>query len=728
MSTLSTSLYGASTNKGVGGLLSGLDTEDLVKQMTAATRNKINRQYQSKQKLLYRQEAYREISTKLLTFSDKYLSYSTGSKTNVLSPSFFKAYTYKSSSDYVNVSGNAENIKNFSINSISEVASAATTTATLRNEISDGTFSTGDMKQYISLLAGDTMSIEYSGKAYNLTLSSTFGVGDTLVSINDVKAELNAQINKIADLNGKISYDVISGDKLEIISSEGKEIKLVAASHDIEDYLKFSIADGSASSINPITDINSLSRTAVDVFKDSSITFDFNGTKKTINLNDTINDATTLETYLKNELVKAYGTGKVDVKIIGDKLSFSAVNVGTDVFGVSSISTELGNFIGIKAGYSNRLNTTSPINTIKGLEGLVDHKIDVNGTLIDVDVTKSINDIIKKINNESDVNVSYSSTTGKFIINSKETGASSNVSISGALIDSLFGSSINVANGQDTKMNVKINGEDMDITRSSANFAIDGINIELNKNAVGASPITFDVTNNSEEVVERFKQFINDYNDIITLIGTKTKEKPNRNYLPLTPEQQDDMEKDEIENWTKEAKMGVLFSDNNMTTVLRELRTGMTGKTSVSDLVLSNIGISAASMDTSGKLVFDEKKFKEKLLENPDEIASLFTGITAETGDAKSGIAVQIQDIIRENIGVFGTSGKLIEEAGLDIGRTSDQNNITQKMKKYDDKMTQLKRDLEVERKRYWNQFSSLESSLNKLNAQSSWLTDMAGK
>lgn len=88
MSILSTNLYGSSVNKGMGGLMSGLDTDDLVNQMTAATRNKINKQYQAKQKLLYKQEAYREISSKLLAFNNKYFSYSSGSKTNILSPKF----------------------------------------------------------------------------------------------------------------------------------------------------------------------------------------------------------------------------------------------------------------------------------------------------------------------------------------------------------------------------------------------------------------------------------------------------------------------------------------------------------------------------------------------------------------------------------------------------------------------------------------------------------------
>ena len=150
MSTLSTNLYGASINKGMGGLMSGLDTDDLVKQMTAATRTKINRQYQAKQKLLYRQEAYREISKKLTTFSSKYFSYSSGSKDNILSPNFFESYTYKSSSNYVNVTGNAENIKNFSIKEISQVATSASFSSSLR--VSSDTIESAELTNYTSTI------------------------------------------------------------------------------------------------------------------------------------------------------------------------------------------------------------------------------------------------------------------------------------------------------------------------------------------------------------------------------------------------------------------------------------------------------------------------------------------------------------------------------------------------------------------------------------------------
>ena len=629
MSILSTNLYGSSVNKGMGGLMSGLDTDDLVNQMTAATRNKINKQYQAKQKLLYKQEAYREISSKLLAFNNKYFSYSSGSKTNILSPKFFESYTYKSSSNYVNVTGSADVISNFKINSITSVAKAATYTT---NSVSSQSFSS-----------------------------------DAII--------------------GNISEDVLLS---------------------------------------------------------SSITFDFNGVKKAIALSEMVDgkpdgspytyDAEGLADFLNTKLAEVYGAGRVNAELDASQTSimFSASG-STDVFSVSNISNDLSILTGIKSGDSNRLKVSKTIGDIYG--EVTDCSIIINGKSIDgISKDMSISEVLKKINKESDVDITYSNTTDKFVIVSKDTGKASKIEITGALADKLFGGSIGTdieITGEDTVMNVTIHGQDIDITRSTANFSIDGINVELGKNAILSpeeNPITFDVKNNTDEVIERVKQFIDDYNEIIDLLGTKTKEKPRRDYPPLTPEQQDEMKEKEIENWLKEAKKGVLFGDKNITSLLNKMRASMSGMTSVSDLALSNIGISAASMDTSGKLVFNEEKFREKLIEAPDQIASLFTGIADETDEyAKSGIANQILDILRENIGAMGTSGKLIEEAGLDTGRSSDQNNISLKIKDYDEKMKELKKSLERERQRYWNQFSALEQSLNKLNVQSSWLMDMMG-
>ncbi len=756
MSSLSTSLYGSSTNKGVGGLLSGLDTDDLVKQMTAGTRNKINRQYQAKQKLLYKQEAYREISTKLLSFSNKYFSYSSGSKTNILSPAFFKSYTFESSSDYVNVTGNAENIKNFEINEISSVATAANFTSS--KTVASSVVQSGEITEYVSSLAGESMTLQYEGKSYNITIDADFGKGleaaaggERTLKYSDVVSELNEQLKKIEGnenfekLKYKLDLDDDGNYKIVLDKSEGRDkaAALTAASNDVINILKMKVGQEASSSEGVVKE--DLTLTAEDVFSDSKayITFEYNGVLKKINLNEDLKTASDVETYLQSELDKAFGAGKVTFEYEDDTFKFSASG-DTDIFGVSSISKDLSNLTGIESGDYNRLNRTKALKDIdlEGLEEKETYQININGATIDIKNTMSVTEIINTINSnaEAGVKVYYSSTTNTFTVKATETGAHKGVSISdvegsGNLASTLFGSSgvdYMVNSGTDTEMTYTLNGVQSTITRSTANFTIDEINIELNEKASGLTaentPITFDVTNNSDEVVEKVKQFIDEYNEIINLIATKTSEKPNRDYLPLTPEQQDEMEEEEIKNWTVEAKKGTLFGDRNMTNVLRSMREAMSGITDVSSLTLSSIGIAAASMDTSGKLVLDESKFKEKLLENPDEIANLFTSSSSADTNSISGISIQLQSILRDNVGTYGTTGILIDEAGLSNSMTSDRNYISEKIEDYDDKMAELKKDLEAERTRYWNQFTSLETSLNKLNMQSSWLTDMMGQ
>jgi flagellar hook-associated protein 2 len=709
--------------------------------MTAGSRNKINRQYQAKQKLLYKQEAYREISTKLISFSNKYFSYSSGSKDNILSPGFFQSYTYKSSSEYVNVTGNAENIQNFSINNITSVARAANFASNKR--VSSDTITSAGLTDYTSTLAGGTMTIEHEGKSYNLSIDKGFGNTNNLdaqITLDDVAYHLNEKIQKIEGLSD-LSVTVEAGI-LSIISSEDKAVKLTAASSSVLDNLNFEVGKAVAST-SEVED-SSLTKEAANILanENSYITFEYNGVLKKINLNSSI-DKENIVSHLSTELNKAFGTGKITVN---EDLSFTANEGDTNIFGISSISRDLGNYLDIESGDYNRLNRNKSlaesgllgigeVNTVTNEEGKEVYRLTVNGVNLDFETNMSVTDVINKINSDAEIGIRvyYSATIDTFTVKATETGSHKGISVTAddnPLAQVLFGISEDInEKGTDTEMTYTLNGVEKTIIRSTANFSIDEIKIELNEKATEidfTNAVTFDVTNNSDEVVERVKQFINDYNEIISLISTKTGEKPSNEYPPLTPEQQDDMSEEEIKNWTKEAKKGMLYGDRKMNNILRNMREAMSGATDVSNLILSNIGISSAGMDTSGKLVLDEKVFKEKLLENPDEIARLFTNTASEAG-GRSGIAVQLQTILRNNVGAYGTTGLLIEEAGMDNSMTSDRNYISEKIEEHDEKMAELKKAIERERERYWKQFSALEQSLNRLNMQSSWLTDMMG-
>ncbi|MFA9423291.1 MAG: flagellar filament capping protein FliD [Sedimentibacter sp.] len=753
MSILSTSIYGSTTSKGYGGLVSGLDTDDLVTQMLAGTKSKINKNYQAQQKLVYRQDAYREISTKLLSFSDKYFSYSSGSNTNVLSSKFFESYTYEPSSSYVNITGKADNIENFSIDSIVSVASSANFASS--KKVTSGAFESEEIAANTSTLAGATMTIEYNSQSYNLTIDKGFGNGDDAVTIDEVVTQLNKQLATISgnEDNSGLKYKVDASNQIVF---ETGSAKLTAASTAILDNLSMKVGDDAVSA--SAIDSANLTKDAISVLQDeaSYITFDFNGVQKKISLDSTITDSTTLKNYLNEELGKAYGAGKIVVDLIDEdgnginQLKFSATG-DTNILGISSISKDLSNLTGIEMGDYNRVNKTRTI-AQSGIEGIGDvatttlssgeegYIININDVDIEIESTMTVADIISKINSntEAGVSVYYSSTTDSFTVKATETGSHKGVTIASGdntLAKAIFGTagvdySVNL--GTDTEMTYTLNGVQNTVVRSTASFTIDEMNIELNKKAAGLettdTPITFNVTNNADEIVEKFKEFIDSYNEIISLISTKTSEKPDSDYAPLTPDQEDEMETDEIQEWEAQARLGILFGDSKMNSVLSNMREAMSSITSGSSLTLSSIGVASASYDTSGKLVLDEAKFKEKLLENPDEIANLFSYSASDASSAsKSGLAVQLKAILLANVGTHGTTGYLIDEAGIDGGLTSDQNYISTRIDEYDDKMEELRDDMEDERERYWSKFTAMETALSTLNTQSSWFTDMLG-
>ena len=73
MASISGSTNSASSIRGYGGLASGLDRDSLIEGMTASTKAKIAKQQKGRQSLLWKQEAYQSISSKLVEFSKKYV-------------------------------------------------------------------------------------------------------------------------------------------------------------------------------------------------------------------------------------------------------------------------------------------------------------------------------------------------------------------------------------------------------------------------------------------------------------------------------------------------------------------------------------------------------------------------------------------------------------------------------------------------------------------------------
>ncbi len=173
----------SSSDRRVSGLASGLDTDELVKNMTAATRAKLAKQGQAKQLAAWRVEAYRSVSTQLVELSRNYMSFT--SPTNLLSGSFYSSYTAQAvggASGCVTVQSAASGFaQNLSILGIKHLAADAAATAAPSFSGSLSSAAVIDEAAFAAAagdLAGKSISFTYNGVAKQITFSPEDGITD----------------------------------------------------------------------------------------------------------------------------------------------------------------------------------------------------------------------------------------------------------------------------------------------------------------------------------------------------------------------------------------------------------------------------------------------------------------------------------------------------------------------------------------------------------------------
>ena len=216
-----TSLLSAKT--GMGGLVSGMDIDELVSSLTATSREKILKQEQNIQKFQWKQESYRTISSALKEFQTKYFDLL--SKTNLRSPAFFKTVASTATSDAVSVSASASaTAGTMVINSITQLATSQKVTT--KNPASQNLVGTAALTSVSDLrtnLEGKSILMNLDGQARTITLDTAFfdGMGGAATT-GDFVSALQQKIDSAFGVSGDADRVIqvgLSGDKLSFTAA-----------------------------------------------------------------------------------------------------------------------------------------------------------------------------------------------------------------------------------------------------------------------------------------------------------------------------------------------------------------------------------------------------------------------------------------------------------------------------------------------------------------------------
>lgn len=349
---------------------------------------------------------------------------------------------------------------------------------------------------------------------------------------------------------------------------------------------------------------------------------------------------------------------------------------------------------------------------------------------VEITISKNdtLEDVFAKISRNPDlgINVLYDEQSSRVSFTTEGTGEDAGI-IFGDKGEGSFFQDVLLRTGEDTDgNNVYLNEDQLQITagtnavaevnglrleRQSNSFAFNGLNVTLN--AETESPVKVTVGQDTDTVVNKIKEFVDTYNEILDEINQKLHEPRYRDYPPLTDEQKEAMSDREVELWEEKAKSGMLRRDRQLSSILTDMRTALTSPVNLEGefRALHQIGITTGAWHENGKLHLDENKLREALESNPDDVMKLFTS-SEEDAD---GVGRRL----------YQTVGRGIDAVTNTAGRDSvsyDQSTLGREIRRYEERMSVMEERLIQVENRYWRQFTAMERALHEMNSQSDWL------
>lgn len=842
MSTISNnSNRSVSSPNRMAGLMSGLETEDIVKAMSANTKNRINSKQQKLQTLQWKQDGYRSIISKISDFKNKYLDLTSSS--SIKANAILKKCLATSSND-----------------KITATASAGATPAkyTIREATAAKTASVSSGGS----VAGGSIKLDFSdakrGKNYEVNVKLD-GAVKTVVFTGGANAEETKQ-NFLDAANNAISDIVHTGQKFEI----NDESRMVFNGAGDKIYHTFEITDGGdnmeealgidGDRISRISKSAKLGEIGFDnklVSEDGKYNININGvsfefTEDTtvsemlnkINTSNagvtmsfsTVNQSFTLET-------KDTGAGQeLNIYQTGGTLLNSLFNISSDKLGVSSADSAKIEYA-INGSYTQKIDDSklkngfeetddkfkftlnidgkdrtfewdlsdvlkkkddgeeySTTEISKALQAKLDMELaedDMNGRdVIDLEIKYDSNGLTLTSNdhkftivdsnfaldvgktNEKMVNgdemyvIAPDVKSMKFKVGDEEieVTASKNAGISikdladkglfnirsdGTLVasrevtavddnakdmfDKYFGgketlvpaagNDVYTAYGSNSTIDVSTDGEHFTTYTSATNlFTFDGTTINLTnvkefKAETDEDYITVETKKDTSGIKDVLKGFVEDYNNLIgdlyKEVSTKRPQKNKAYFDPLTDEQKDEMDADEIEKWEDQAKQGLLYRDNNIQKFLTEIRGVMSR--GIGGFTLRDMGIKLTdNWRDNGKLEIDEAKMDSAIEAYGDKIADFFTG--------SDGLAARLERTVDKAISTKTKNyGYLTSLAGMENTKTDTDNQIYKEMQSIQNIIDKLNEKYESEQERYWSQFTALEKYMAQMQQQASY-------
>lgn len=401
----------------------------------------------------------------------------------------------------------------------------------------------------------------------------------------------------------------------------------------------------------------------------------------------------------------------------------------------------------------------------------VTHKVEFTYDQIFTD-NKTLNDLATAFSNSgANVQGGYDTVNDSFSLYNKTSGSANKIGLkatnetSKELLDKLHLASYDGQNNtlgsaitfETDKMNVAATGTNAKATIDGKTYESDTnklnvANVIYNFNGVSAKNAdgtyqasTISVSQDTDKIVDNVKKFVETYNTLIDSLNTKYREEKNTDYKPLTKKQESEMTESQINKWNEKAKSGLLYHDNNIYSIISDMREALYTKVDAVDTVLtdargnkysynsmSSIGITSST--NQGHITLDEEKLKKALTEDPDCVYQLFasdqdsTYISGSTNKNQSDTYTSKSDYLNTGIAnrlynSMTTNIRNLESYAGTSKETDDESYLGKLITNMNTKMTSFQTLMKSYESKLYKKYDAMEVALSKLGTQLSYIT-----
>lgn len=706
----------------MSGLMSGMDTESIIKELVSVKQTKVDDAKKAQTKLQWKQDAWKELNTKLKNLQAKYVA-----NMRFVS-SYSKRTTKVSNSNAVSVITGENAVNGVQSLQINQLAKTGYLTGA-QIKAADGSSLTAASKLSDLGVTGEgTFNITAGGKSVDITVNGDSTIYDVLNKLKEagVNANFDAKNQRFfvsasasgADNDFSITASDSTGDaalaalglKVGLTGDKGDKATLAK----YQEYAAFYVSGDDVATLANINkdgritkDIDSKVSSYLEQYK-SLLSTKSDAQKKIDEINEKYKDSSldTVENYTKQLDAKQKEKTELEEKI---KNLTDGVEKDTAQKELDTLNEE------IKALSEKKTDAQSLESAQKSI----------------TDADTKIADIQKHITvtegTDADGNATYTAEATQNLKDQVNNSYLSQAKYASEVITAINNGSYTATGA------TKVSGQDARITLNGAEFTgstnvfeINGLTFTALNETKAGEDITVTTEDDVDGIYDMVKSFLKEYNSIINEMDKLYNAESAKGYEPLTDDEKEAMSDSEVEKYETKIKDALLRRDSNLSTVSSALKSIMSGGVDVNGktMYLSDFGVETLGYfeaadneknayhiagdpddaNTSGK----SDVLKSMISNDPDTVIAFFSSLSKN-------LYTKMSDLSKSVDG-YRSYGSFYDDKKM----TSDYND-------YKTKISELEEKLNDYEDKWYSKFSKMETALAKLQSNSSAVTSLLG-